>query len=429
MYTVAAKTVAGREVAGAAPKGRMSILLHIFLIAAYGIGALAIAEALDQGHGAALGISPAVGGIAVFLFAALLHEVLARRASRRAAREELRQLTRRFAETQSDLETLRRDLSSLSRDAGSRERELVQKRQTELQMLRGLIEGLATKVGMPQPAHAGAADSTQSARPSTRPNPQPEGRRNSEQLSETVLDILREALEDSRMDLYLQPIVSLPQRKVRHYECYSRIRDREGRVLAPSEYLPIAEQAGLIASIDNLLLFRAVQLIRRLRRNHRNVGFFLNLARRSLEDDRFIDQFAEFLKLNPELIGHLVFEIAQPDFELLGPHAEEAIFKLGALGCRFSLDNVTSLDIDWKLMVERQFRFIKLDAEALLGETYQETSPIDLGDLKQLLGRHGIDLIAEKIEDEQTVVNLLDFDVDFGQGYLFGEPRRSREDA
>ena len=49
-------------------------------------------------------------------------------------------------------------------------------------------------------------------------------------------------------------------------------------------------------------------------------------------------------------------------------------------------------------------------------------------DLKKLLERNGLNLIAERVEDEKTVVQLLDYGVEFAQGYLFGEPRAVRED-
>jgi cyclic-di-GMP phosphodiesterase TipF (flagellum assembly factor) len=50
-------------------------------------------------------------------------------------------------------------------------------------------------------------------------------------------------------------------------------------------------------------------------------------------------------------------------------------------------------------------------------------------DLKKLLSRHGVNLIAERVEDEKTVVQLLEYGVDYAQGYLFGEPRAVREEA
>jgi cyclic-di-GMP phosphodiesterase TipF (flagellum assembly factor) len=74
----------------------------------------------------------------------------------------------------------------------------------------------------------------------------------------TVLEIVREGLRNNRVDLFVQPVVSLPQRKHRHYECFSRIRAADGAMITPEQYLAIAEREGLIGAIDNMLLFRSL---------------------------------------------------------------------------------------------------------------------------------------------------------------------------
>ena len=56
-------------------------------------------------------------------------------------------------------------------------------------------------------------------------------------------------------------------------------------------------------------------------------------------------------------------------------------------------------------------------------------TPVAAEDFKKLLTRHGLNLIAERVEDEKTVVQLLDYAVDYAQGYLFGEPRAVREET
>ena len=99
-----------------------------------------------------------------------------------------------------------------------------------------------------------------------------------------ILDIIRVGLEKNRVDLYLQPVVSLPQRKVRYYEVFSRIRHEDGTVILPQQYLEVAAAQGLIATIDNFLLFRCIQLVRRVRRDKLEVGFFCNLSRHALAD-------------------------------------------------------------------------------------------------------------------------------------------------
>jgi cyclic-di-GMP phosphodiesterase TipF (flagellum assembly factor) len=129
--------------------------------------------------------------------------------------------------------------------------------------------------------------------------------------SAALLDTVRDALADNRVDLYLQPIVSLPQRRTVFYESFSRLRDETGRVMMPAEYLSVAEPEGLVAAIDNLLLFRCVQIVRRLARQDRKVGIFCNISLASLSDEGFFPQFLEFLSANKDLAGALIFELGQ----------------------------------------------------------------------------------------------------------------------
>ncbi len=75
------------------------------------------------------------------------------------------------------------------------------------------------------------------------------------------------------------------------------------------------------------------------------------------------------------------------------------------------------------------FRHLKVRAATLTHGMTGSGALVSAEDLKKLLERHGLSLIAERVEDERTVVQLLDFGVDFGQGYLFGEPRAVREDS
>jgi cyclic-di-GMP phosphodiesterase TipF (flagellum assembly factor) len=80
-------------------------------------------------------------------------------------------------------------------------------------------------------------------------------------------------------------------------------------------------------------------------------------------------------------------------------------------------------------LTARGFRFIKAPALLLLNRVGNATSNIHPADFSDLLGRFGIDLIAERIESESIVVDLLDYDVRFGQGFLFSPPRPVRAEA
>ncbi|GER08251.1 hypothetical protein JCM17843_25610 [Kordiimonadales bacterium JCM 17843] len=79
-----------------------------------------------------------------------------------------------------------------------------------------------------------------------------------------ILSVVQGALSENRVDLYLQPTVALPSRRPQHYECFSRVRGLHDEVIYPQQYLPVAESSGLVGTLDNLLLFRCIQLVRKL---------------------------------------------------------------------------------------------------------------------------------------------------------------------
>ncbi|MCE9523853.1 MAG: EAL domain-containing protein, partial [Alphaproteobacteria bacterium] len=75
----------------------------------------------------------------------------------------------------------------------------------------------------------------------------------------------------------------------------------------------------------------------------------------------------------------------------------------------------------------RQIRYFKVPAKLLLGDPENAGARVHPADLKELLSRFGMNLIGERIEHERDVVDLLDYNVDFGQGFLFGEAKPIRD--
>ncbi|HEY4164042.1 MAG TPA: EAL domain-containing protein [Dongiaceae bacterium] len=243
-----------------------------------------------------------------------------------------------------------------------------------------------------------------------------------------ILDLLRDGLRENRVDLALQPIVSLPQRKRRFFECYSRIKSADGRVLVPEQYLDIAERHGLVTAIDNMLLFRCIQLLRRLRKANANVGFFLNISQRTLADRDFFREFINLMAQNAELAPAIVFEFSQRTMNGADGSLLRDLDRLAQLGYRFSLDKVTDLAIDISALSSRHFRFIKVEATRLAQAAASGAIGDDPRDFKRMLDSYAIDLIVDRIESEAMLLELLELHIDFGQGYLFGEPRIAKPD-
>lgn len=245
---------------------------------------------------------------------------------------------------------------------------------------------------------------------------------------EEIVAVIRGAVEASRIDLYLQPILTLPQRKVRYYEAMTRLRLEDGSLVLPGDFIGLAERAGLMPRIDNLLLFRCVQVLRRLLMKNREIGLFCNISLASLNDPVVFPQVLQFLEANRALSPSLMLEFAQDAFRSLGPLESESLVSLREAGFRFSMDQARDLQFDPRDLSERGIKFVKVPASLLLNRV-PESIDIHTADLSDLLGRHGISLIAERIEAESVVVDLLDYDVRFGQGFLFSPPRPVRAEA
>jgi cyclic-di-GMP phosphodiesterase TipF (flagellum assembly factor) len=249
------------------------------------------------------------------------------------------------------------------------------------------------------------------------------------------MDLVREALMENRVELYLQPIVQLPQRKTAFYEGFTRLKDANGRLILPQEFIPAAEQAGLMSTIDNVLLFRCVQIVRKLMKQDRRVGIFCNLSPSALSDELFFPQFVDFMRENSDLAGSLIFELPQTSYDNRSSVEARAMGKLLDLGFRFSIDKITDAAIDLPDLERSGVRYVKIAANVLVDQIVRGgirprsaiTREVAAVDIAAVFQRYGVDLIAERVESEEAVLEVLDLDVPYGQGHLFGAPRAIKE--
>jgi len=395
-----------------------------------------------------LRIEAAVIAVAVLTGLALFNALTARARDRADVGDQIVDLSRGTADLARQVADIGRRLSAVETEVARSSddvRAASDPLAAEIGVLGELVKELADSVagheaaltGVARPSIAPAAPAPEPARTVDRAElgepesdqTRPAGGRFKGLTRGDVIAMIRRAVEANRVDLYLQPIVTLPQRKVRYYEALTRLRSDEGELLAPADFLEYAESGGLMPMIDNVLLFRCVQVARRLTTKNREIGLFCNIAPDTLIDSATFPQFSEFMEANRALASAIVFEFAQSTVRGLGPIEQESLAALAQLGFRFSMDRVTDLKIDPRELAGRGFRFVKVPAALLLARAALTASDIHPADFSDLLGRFGIDLIAEKIESEGTVVDLLDFDVRFGQGFLFSPPRPVRPEV
>ncbi len=321
-------------------------------------------------------------------------------------KQEMRKLTSRVAQNEQHAAELK----------ASFERDIAQRRETilnEMRGLEGMIQNLSKKF----------ETRLQSVRAQPAADAPMDGA--------SILDAVKEALRENRVDLHLQAIVNLPQRRTCFYEGFTRLRRANGQVIMPAEFLGAAERANLLGVIDNMLLFRCVQIVRRLSERDRRIGVFCNISMASLEDEMFFPPFLEFMRENRDLAHAMIFELGVRQFNQRSDTAARNMAKLKELGFRFSLDKGDGLNFDLPQLQAAGVKFVKVNVERLLEELTPGgerpissiTRDIAAEDVPAVFVRYGIDLIAEKMETEKSVIEVLEFEIPFGQGHVFGAPR------
>lgn len=418
----------------------MSATAHVLIALVYTVLAIAVALTLPYSAPSVEPVTALTIGGMVFLFGAILHEVAARQQRDKALARWLARLRSGDEELAAGLDQLSAELRGLhatprpSAVAASRPGEAVAAPGTasspvaspvsaaelsllaqELRSLRSLVG--ERRAGAPEhgaPGAAAGAEAGEEVPTAFRPE------------DPAVVEAVRAALSGDRVEAYLQPVVALPQRRHRFYQVSARLRLDDGRELEPETYLPAARREELTAFIDNLLLFRTIQLLREADRRGQQVGFICALAPDSLADGAFLHQFAQFMAQNTALAGRLLFELPQAELFDDVAATRATLDELGRLGFRFVMDGLVHIDFDAADLSARHVRFVKLDAGMLLETPGPFGGLGSVAALKNELERSAMDLIVTGISTEQQLVELLDLRLDFGQGPLFGEPKPAK---
>lgn len=405
----------------------MSPVKNTLAFATYAVGSMGLAYGAS-----ALGLLEPrlaiLAGLIGCLLGAEAQAAIARRVERRQVQRELAELTGVAAGLSRELDGAAARIVELEQRFERETNARMERIFSEIRVIETLVKRLAeTRDAPPMPVPVGApqiqARLAQEFAPAVAAEPDV-----STMTDVDLLETIRRSLEANRVDLYLQPIVALPQRKTRYYEGLSRLRSEAGALIMPRDYMRVAEPAGMMPTVDNILLFRCIQIVRKLAQRNKNAGVFCNISAYSLLDADFFPQFVEYMQHNQDLAQHLIFEFSQTTVNGMGPIEEESLSALAALGFRFSMDQVTQIKMNAPMLHDRNFRFVKIPA-ALLAGGQEGDADIHAGDIREVLKRNGIQLIVDKIETEREVVDVLDLNVEFGQGYLFGEPKPVREEA
>ena len=231
------------------------------------------------------------------------------------------------------------------------------------------------------------------------------------------------ALADGKVEIHLQPIVALPQRRTRGYEALVRLRLDETTLLQPGDFLGTIEERGFGPTLDALVLTRALAIARHLASKQGELFVTCGFGAASWGSTRALATLARIVEKYRDHAGRLVISMPQPVFRALDPTSLGLLGAMSANGVRFAIDSLSDLRLDPVALFDRGVRFAKAPAGLLLAAAERPNTDIAVSDLASLLARASISLVADGIGDDPTVADMLDLGVAMAQGDVFSPPR------
>jgi cyclic-di-GMP phosphodiesterase TipF (flagellum assembly factor) len=236
--------------------------------------------------------------------------------------------------------------------------------------------------------------------------------------------LIGRALSEGGLEVHLQPIVSLPQRRTCGYEALARLRLDENTLLLPHEFIETVEARGFGPTLDALVLTRALAIARHLGSKDGGIFVSCNFSNATWTSSRALAALTRILDKYREHTGHLVIEMPQAVFRELDPTSLGLLGAMSANGVRFALDQLVDLRLDPRALFDRGIRYVKAPAALLQAHLDGRIqSDIDAGDLAALLARVSIVLVADQVEDNPAAADMIELGAAMGQGQAFSPPR------
>lgn len=244
---------------------------------------------------------------------------------------------------------------------------------------------------------------------------------------------LRMALIENRFCLYSQPIIPLtaPENAIIHQEILLRMIGYDGQIIPPNQFLPYAEQYGLMPAIDRWVLESFLTGIPNpskcmacwARSDYCGCLNSLNLSGSSINDDEFLNFLEEAVVSHPIPPQSLLFEITETVALLNIEKTKHFICRLQQLGCQFALDDFGTGMASLGYLKELPLNFVKIDGLFVRDLTNNSISEAIVSAIVQIAQVKGTETIAEFVENRAILEQLKTMGVDYAQGYYLGKPK------
>ncbi|RUR29489.1 EAL domain-containing protein [Vreelandella andesensis] len=245
-----------------------------------------------------------------------------------------------------------------------------------------------------------------------------------DELQERVywVERLHKALENDEFELWAQPIVRLKDRDIKHYEVLLRMRNDDGSLVSPAQFIPVAEQSGLIVQVDRWVLRHSLEVLTSLQKE--GLSLAVNLSGQSLHDLDLKQYLAEQLKISGADPHHLILEVTETAAITDFSTASNVLQTVRDLGCRTALDDFGIGFSSFHYLSQLPVDYIKIDGSFIRSLLIDKDSHTLVKAFADIARGFGKQTIAEFVDQEALIPVLLSYGIQYGQGYHLGKPEK-----
>ena len=264
-----------------------------------------------------------------------------------------------------------------------------------------------------------ALDRAKKKRPNTfiafEPNPDSE---TSRQKNITIAEEIASAMENDRMRLVLQPMMCTKTGEAIYHECLLRMVGPDGRWLAAGQFIPVAEQLGLVSQVDQ----KALELSIALLKEHPDLQLSVNVSSLTTNDSKWTNTLKNLILGSPDVAERLIVEITETAAIADMDRTIEFVDTLKELGCRVAIDDFGAGYTSFRNLRNLNVDMVKIDGSFVENICSNEEDRAFIKTLVELADTLGAQTVAEWVKDQESAEILNAVGVTYLQGFHYGQP-------
>lgn len=231
-------------------------------------------------------------------------------------------------------------------------------------------------------------------------------------------DVILTALNERRVRLAFQPIVSDLGESPLKFECLIRMRAEDGREVPAPEFIPVAERLGLVHLLDRRVLELAINTLAACPHIHLNV----NISMETVKDAVWAEGYLAHLRANASLVRRIAVELTETQVIDAIDASIEFVSEVKALGASFAIDDFGAGYTSFRNLKALDIDTLKIDGSFVTGVSSSRENQLFVRTLLDLARNFGMKTVAEWVDNEADAMLLKGLGVDYLQGYLIGKP-------